>query len=286
MDNEIWKPVVGYEGLYEVSNLGNVRTCNRRVMYSDGRVFNYKSVVMKPTINRGYVYVNLLKEHKPYPKKVHRLVAESFIDNPLGKPCVDHINANKQDNRAENLRWVTHSENMKNEITAKAHKKAYENGLSERIVAIKKKKGIIRKVYQFNLDGTFIAEHESIADAARATNICMSSIYQRCAGKSSYSHAGGYLWSFDKTVEPYVNPQLKRYRKIDMYSAEGVYIKTFANRIEASRETGASKKGITRCCAGERKKHMGYQWKYNKDSYNYGKDCKERKKGRSTKSSS
>ena len=95
----MWKAVTGYEGLYEVSSSGEVRNHKGRVM----RVWN---------INSGYLSLKLTKDRKALPFLVHRLVAKEFCKGYSPELEVDHINSNKQDNRAENLRWVTRKENI------------------------------------------------------------------------------------------------------------------------------------------------------------------------------
>lgn len=106
-----WRPVKDYEGLYEVSNTGEVRGLKR-------------GSLLTPTLKRnGYLSVKLSKNSKYTHKYIHRLVAESFIDNPENKETVNHKDGNKKNNFVDNLEWSTYSEN---------HKHAYENGLKER----------------------------------------------------------------------------------------------------------------------------------------------------------
>lgn len=95
----MWKAVTGYEGLYEVSSFGEV--CNHK-----GRIMRAWD------INSGYLSLKLTKDSKPTPFLVHRLVAREFCKGYSPELEVDHINSNKQDNRAENLRWVTRKENI------------------------------------------------------------------------------------------------------------------------------------------------------------------------------
>lgn len=103
MKREIWLPVEGYEGLYEVSDFGRVRslynrTCEKRILKT-GRDKD------------GYLMVNLYKNDKQKTFKVHRLVALAFVPNMFGDDCVNHINEDKTDNRAENLMWCSRKEN-------------------------------------------------------------------------------------------------------------------------------------------------------------------------------
>ena len=101
--NEIWKPIEGYEGLYEVSNLGRVKSLKR---------LHTKERILSQFLNhRGYARVNLWKENKSRKYSVHRLVAEAFIPNPDSKPQVNHIDENKTNNSVENLEWCTQLEN-------------------------------------------------------------------------------------------------------------------------------------------------------------------------------
>lgn len=103
---EVWKPIEGYEGLYEVSNYGNVR-----------RVFRYGRPYISPckckVTKDGYYESTLVKENKPKSIRTHRLVAKAFCENPENKLEVNHIDGNKLNNHADNLEWCTSSENQK-----------------------------------------------------------------------------------------------------------------------------------------------------------------------------
>lgn len=103
---EIWKSIFGYEGFYEVSNLGNIKSLN----YHNTK----QEKILKPKRDKdGYLLIILSKNNKQRTFKIHRLVAEAFIPNTENKPQVDHKNKERDDNRVENLQWLTASENNK-----------------------------------------------------------------------------------------------------------------------------------------------------------------------------
>lgn len=112
-ESEIWKDVAEFEGLYEVSNFGNVRSVTRLITRSDGKTYLKKGKQLKSFVtNKGYEYVMLNDfNSKQHLKTVHRLVAQAFVPNPNILPLVNHKDENKLNNAANNLEWCTHSYN-------------------------------------------------------------------------------------------------------------------------------------------------------------------------------
>lgn len=113
---EIWKDVKNYEGKYQVSNKGSVKSLTRQVTNSQGTVQTYPGKLLKPdvltTTFSNYQRVTLSKSNKTSRHSVHRLVAEAFIPNTDNKPYVNHLDNNAENNAVGNLEWCTHSENM------------------------------------------------------------------------------------------------------------------------------------------------------------------------------
>lgn len=171
MDKEIWKETGILDTL--VSNYG-------RIKRSDGYI--YKLQINK---SNGYKYVNLSKDNKTLAYKVARLVAIAFIPNPENKKCVDHIDTNRLNDNVENLRWVTHSENMSNPITKK-----------HCIDSLPKEKPWEKKaILQYTKNGDFVREWNSATDFGKSINKNVSGNISACINgrqKTAY----GYIWKF------------------------------------------------------------------------------------------
>jgi hypothetical protein len=113
---EVWKDINGYKSKYQISNLGNVKSLSRFINNGIGGYISKERILKLAPDRVGYSTVTLMNGNRKQ-AKVHRLVAEHFIDNAESKLCVNHINFIKSDNRVENLEWCTHKENAQHSIS-------------------------------------------------------------------------------------------------------------------------------------------------------------------------
>lgn len=114
LPGEIWKDIPEYEGYYQASNLGRIKSISKMIHNSHGTMSLRKTIILKPRLdNMGYEYFRICRDMYHRTLKGHRLVAQTFIPNPENKKCVNHIDFVKTNNRIENLEWVTYSENTR-----------------------------------------------------------------------------------------------------------------------------------------------------------------------------
>lgn len=170
---EVWKDIAGYEGLYQVSNMGRVKSLSKKC----GRRTS-KEKIMNPFISwDGYNLITFCKDGKTKHFRIHRLVAEAFIPNPNGLPCVNHKDLSTTNNAVDNLEWCTHEYN--NTYAGRAIKTARKN---------------MKPICQFDLNGHLIREWESGSKIQQELGYEKTHIYSCCTGKRKT--ANGYTWKF------------------------------------------------------------------------------------------
>ena len=168
---EEWKDIKGYEGKYQVSNIGNVKSLNYN--------HTHKEKILK--LGKAdsffkYCTVDLFKDGKHNRHFVHRLVAQEFIPNPNNLPQVNHKDGNKLNNKVTNLEWITQSENVKH---------AYETNL------IKHKR---KAVNQYDLNGRFIKKWNGVREIQRILGYSSGALCDCCKGRQKTAY--GYKWEY------------------------------------------------------------------------------------------
>ena len=189
-ENEVWKDVVGYEGLYKVSDRGNVHSVVRK----DSIGSKCGGRILKPNYDKdGYLNVNLCNNGKVKTKKIHRLVAEAFLPNPNGLPQINHIDEIKDNNNVENLEWCTSKYNLNHGTR------------TERVVKIQSK-----KVRAVNIKTGKVLSFNSTVEAGRK-GYDQGGVAAACKGAYKDNRTGkliggdgrtyrGHRWSYEKVV--------------------------------------------------------------------------------------
>ena len=187
-EEEIWKDIEGYEGLYQVSNMGRVRSLDRYVKHNCGGLKLCKGKIMKLNATwDGYLRVDLCKNGKHTHKRVNRLVAEAFIPNPDNLPQVGHKDECKTNNCVSNLYWTTEKENNN-------HGKHNER-VSEAQINGKRSKPVL----QYTLYMEFVREWPSAIEINRQLGYSFGNICNCCRGL--YKQAYGFIWCFACDVD-------------------------------------------------------------------------------------
>lgn len=261
---EIWRPIKDYEGLYEVSNLGNVKSLKN----NHG---NDREKVLKPSKdNNGYLFVTLYKNGKSKIFKIHRLVGFAFVDGYFDGAHIDHIDTNKENNIWTNLKWVTHEENMKNPLTVKH----LEDSRKDRVYLVSEE---TKKKISESLKGSKLKEEtkKKISESNSGEKHWNYGKHHTEETKKKISEAnkGREAWNKGKEGLKGENHPFygKRHteetkRKISEAKKRKVYCveldKVFNSATEASEELNLDITSIGRCCKGKQKTCGGYHWMY------------------------
>lgn len=178
MDEEIWKDIKNHEGLYQVSNLGRIRS-----------LYNYKrngTNILKPRLKHNYYQIGLRKDSIRKWYQVHRLVAQAFIPNPDNLPQVNHKDENKLNNNVDNLEWCT---------------VAYNNTYGTRLQKVSENNKLRKEVLKFDINGDFIEEYSSVREATEKNNLKSLANISQCCNKKRRS-VKGYVFRFKEEVVP------------------------------------------------------------------------------------
>lgn len=183
MNKEIWKDVPGYEGLYQVSNLGRVKSVDRTIIKKNGISQHFKSKIISVWIS-DYIYVWLSKNGKGKTYAIHNLVAKAFLPNAKNELCVNHKDENKHNNNVNNLEWCNYIYNNNYNFKSKKIGEKLRNGR------------LAKKVLQYDLEGNLIKKWPSIQEIERKLGYKNQCISGCCLGKQKTSY--GYRWEYIK----------------------------------------------------------------------------------------
>ena len=306
MSEEVWKDVVGYEDRYQVSNMGRVRSKDIVLHKLDGKTEFRKGRIVKFQLTKDGYHQYLFSNGTNKPRKlmrIHRVVAMAFIPNPLNKPCIYHINTIRNDNRVENLRWCTQSENNKNPITMTRYRKKGEYthsketrikiglaGLgrkaSEKTIEKMRLKG--HEVAMFDKTGKFIRFFRSPYFAELEIGCCKHHIIACCNQKRKAT--GGFMWRWREKwdgnpIEPFRiskptnrkkptfpkdwydkmnNLGKKHSKKVYVYQSDGTFVCECCSTGDAAKKFGTNSGSVSRVCNGKIKLSKGYKFSYTK----------------------
>lgn len=173
---ELWKDIKDFKGLYQISNLGNIKSLPKKHNLKNGHSYIQKEQILKPyKNNRGYLQIDLVKNGKHYKRQVHNLVATTFIENPNNYIEINHKDENKLNNCVDNLEWCSHIYNSNYGNRNKKISKALE-----------------KKINQYDLNGNFIKTWNSQLEIQKELKIPQANI--SAAVRGVYKQTHGYRW--------------------------------------------------------------------------------------------
>ncbi len=269
LGNEVWKPVVGWEYSHEVSNMGKVRSLDRTTIQGvniKGRILRpFKQKVVSGINGNPYLMLQLNCDGKSKTYPVHRLVAMAFIpnDNPSEKTEVNHLDENRSNNRADNLEWCSHSDNIN--YGSRNQRQSCNNPLR-------------REVDQYTLDGELVAHYYSTTEAAKVFNGDSSNISAACRGVSKTAY--GYVWKYSNGKLPRkVRRELPEDRKLIQLTIDGKFVAKYDTLADAIAAVGTNQSAIFAALYRGCGICKGFRWMRNADyianGFNLHKTCSD-----------
>lgn len=257
INGERWKKIKGFD-FYAISNYGRLKSLAHNTLRSDGKKLNLKDKIVKLALNKhGYPTYRLTKDGKLYTCLIHRLVALTFIPNPLNLPIINHKDENRANNNIENLEWCTYKYNSNYGTAQERHSSSLRNILYEKSIPID----------QYNLKGeyikTLVGKREIIAAGYRYETVRRCCLHQQ-------KTASGFVWRFYNENFYYTEDN----RNDDCCKKAVICYDLHMNKIceykgitDASMAIVGNKKGnsaISCCCNGGRTTAFGFIWKHKK----------------------
>lgn len=243
---EIWKDIKGYEGLYQVSNLGRVKSLPK-IKKTPTTTYYTEEMIKKSNLCKGYLRLPLCKEGHSKNFFVHCLVAQAFLGDANGL-TVNHKDENKLNNRADNLEYMTLAESIR-----------YGGGIQRSAKSRTDNPKICTPVNQYSLDGKFIRRYDSIKQAKQLNHFYKENISLCCCHKRNQSN--GFIWRYDGDADVTYKKKTNAI-PIVVFDIDNNYIGDFDSAVSASAFTKVSRPDICDCCKGRKKSVNGYKFKY------------------------
>ena len=244
-----WLVVKGYEGLYEVSDTGQVRSITRECLHKNGVITLYKGKVLAQTANKNtrYMMCNLWRDNKGKSCYVHRLVAEAFIPNPDNLAEVNHIDGDRQNNHLNNLEWVTREGNLRHAIDTGLRK--YQNRYTEDIFV-----NMLHEVIQG-------ASYLSLSQKYDYKVPFLSTKLRKIAQKYGLEQDLNQALLTQKVHRNKQSATKQKRLRVAQYTLEGEYIATYDSLKDASRSIDIASGAISNAVSGRTKTCGGFLWK-------------------------